>query len=407
MCGVSLRDGSEAGVGRQGGVGGGGVPPNQPVPSRHTSAPAPPRASPGSPRCGSFAESRNPPPRTTRPQPEIHLSRRHDQSYKLLFSLPLAIEHMIRGFVDGRLAGELDFARAESLATERSTPGLVRSQADMLWKVHFRGSSRYLLVQLEFQSAPERYMSVRALCYIALHYQGLIGTRERRTELAPGGLLPPALAITIYNGRQRWTAPENVFDLIEPVRGWLAERQPKLRHQVLDLRTLARQPPIAEEPNVVAWIASMELDPSGRNVMRVVREMLAVYGGPKHARLREAFREWVLGAAESWGIGDEVLEQVKSLKEAGMIYAGVEEQKEQAHREGFGRGRMEGRAEGRMEGRATLVCRQARLKFGARTAERLSRRLDDITDPEAIARIGDQIIECETGEELLARAGQG
>ena len=135
----------------------------------------------------------------------------------------------------------------------------------------------------------------------------------------------------------------------------------------------------------------MELDPSAGNVTRVVREMLAVYGGPEHARLREAFREWVLGAAESWGIADEVLEQVKSLKEAGMIYAGVEEQKEQAH----------------LEGRATLVCRQARLKFGARTAERLARLLDDIADPEAIARIGDQIIECGTGEELLARAGQG
>ena len=86
-----------------------------------------------------------------------------------------------------------------------------------------------------------------------------------------------------------------------------------------------------------------------------------------------------------------------------MIYAGVEEQKEQAHREGLGRGRMEGRA----EGRATLVCRQARLKFGARTAERLSKLLDEISDPETIARIGDQIIVCETGEELLARAGRG
>ena len=222
-----------------------------------------------------------------------------------------------------------------------------------------------------------------------------MSTRERRTELAPGGLLPPALAITIYNGRQRWTAPENIFDLIEPVRGWLAERQPKLRHQVLDLRTLARQPPIAEGPNVVAWIASMELDPSARNVTRVVREMLAVYGGPEHARLREAFREWVLGAAESWGIGEEILEEAKSLKEAGMIYAGVEEQKEQAHREGLSRGRR------------GLVSRLARQKFGARTAERLAKLLDGITDPEAVARIGDQIIECETGEELLARAGQG
>ena len=140
----------------------------------------------------------------------------------------------------------------------------------------------------------------------------------------------------------------------------------------------------------------MELDSSAANIMRVVREVLAEYRGPEHARLREAFREWILGAAETWGIEEEVLERVRSLKEAGMIYAGVEELKERAHREGLGQGRA--------EGRTTMVCRLARLKFGAGTAERLSGLLEEVSDPERIARIGDRIIECETGEELLARA---
>ena len=167
---------------------------------------------------------------------------------------------------------------------------------------------------------------------------------------------------------------------------------------MLDLRGLAGQP--APEPNVVSWIASLELDSSAGDVSRVVRQVLDAYPGSEHARLREAFREWVLGAAESWGIEAEVLERVKSLKEAGMIYAGVEELKERARNEGLGRGRVEGRA----EGRATMVCRQARLKFGSATAERLARLLDGISDPERIARIGDRIIECETGTELLSRA---
>ena len=79
-----------------------------------------------------------------------------------------------------------------------------------------------------------------------------------------------------------------------------------------------------------------------------------------------------------------------------MIYAGVEELKERAHREGLGQGHA--------EGRATMVCRLARLKFGVGTAERLSRLMEEVSDPERIARIGDRIIECETGEELLARA---
>ena len=147
---------------------------------------------------------------------------------------------------------------------------------------------------------------------------------------------------------------------------------------------------------MVSWIASLERDSSAANVSRVVGRVLEAYPGPEHARLREAFREWVLGAAESWGIEAEVLERVKSLKEAGMIYAGVEELKERARNEGIGRGRA--------EGRATMVCRLARLKFGRATAERLARLLEGISDPERIARIGDRIIECETGTELLTRA---
>ena len=279
-------------------------------------------------------------PPTTTPKPASTVSRRHDQSYKLLFSIPLAVEQLIRHFLDTDLADELDHA--------------------------------------------------------------MTATRPRRGKLAPGGLLPPTLAVTIYNGQSRWTAPADIFDLIEPVRGWLAGRQPRLRHEVLDLRERACQP--LPDTNVVSWIARLELDSSAESVSHVVREVLKEYPGVEYARLREAFREWVLGAAESWGIGEETLEQVKSLKEAEMIYAGVEELKERAHREGIGRGRAEGRRQGRAEGRATLVCRQARLKFGAETAEGLSKFLKGITDLERIARIGDRIIECETGAELLAHA---
>ena len=326
------------------------------------------------------------------------MSRRHDQSYKLLFSLPLSIEQVVRRFIHTDLADELDFERVENLATERTTPGLIRSHADLLWKIHFRGSPRYLLLPVEFQSTVDRYMAVRVLYYVAISYHGLISNRWRAIRLAPRELLPPVLAVTIYNGRKAWTAPDDVFDLIEPVQGWLSRRQPRLRHQTLDLRALARQP--LPESNVVSWIARMELDSSAENVSRVAREVLEEYPGPEHATLREAFREWVLGAAESWGIEAEVLEQVKSLKEAEMIYAGVEELKERAHRQGLG----EGRAEGHRRGRITLVCRLARLKFGAETAERLSRLLEGITDPDRICRIGDRIIECETGAELLAQA---
>ena len=112
----------------------------------------------------------------------------------------------------------------------------------------------------------------------------------------PVGLLPPTLAVTIYNGRASWAAPDDVLDLIEPVRGWLASRQPRLRHEILDLRALAAQG--ATEGNVVSWVASMELDSSAANISRVVQEVLDVYPGPEHARLREAFP-----GVDSWSGG--------------------------------------------------------------------------------------------------------
>ena len=76
----------------------------------------------------------------------------------------------------------------------------------MLWKIHFRGSSRYLLLPVEFQSATERYMSARALCHIALAYNALISAKGRRRKLAPGGMLPPTIAVTIYTAGERWAA---------------------------------------------------------------------------------------------------------------------------------------------------------------------------------------------------------
>ena len=168
--------------------------------------------------------------------------RRHDQSYKLLFALPLAVHSMIRRYVGRELADELDFDRMEALATERTTSGRIRSQADLMWRIHFKGSARYLLLSIEFQSRPDRYMAVRVLYYVAIAYHGLVGHKVRR-QLGPRGQLPPTLAVTIYNGPDRWTAADDVYDLIEPVRGWLAGRQPKLQYEVLDLQALAGHDP--------------------------------------------------------------------------------------------------------------------------------------------------------------------
>ena len=69
---------------------------------------------------------------------------------------------------------------------------------------------------------------------------------------------------------------------------------------------------------------------------------------------------------------------------------------------GVVQGQELGLAQGREFERIRLR-RQATLKFGPSTADRLADRLANLTTTEDLDRVGDWIIECESGDELLSR----
>ena len=76
--------------------------------------------------------------------------------------------------------------------------------------------------------------------------------------------------------------------------------------------------------------------------------------------------------------------------------------------EGMERGRVEGMAHGRTEGlerERALLLRQARRRFGAAVSEALSELIKGVEDPDRLAEVGDWIVDCATGGELLKRAG--
>ena len=130
------------------------------------------------------------------------MARKHDETYKLILSQRGAVEDLVRGFVGGKLAEELDFDTLEALPTDRISDDLVRRQVDTLRKIRFRGSWLYLLILLEFQSEVDHFMALRILTYTCLTYEELV----RREDLGAEGRLPPLLPITIHNGPARWRA---------------------------------------------------------------------------------------------------------------------------------------------------------------------------------------------------------
>ena len=81
--------------------------------------------------------------------------------------------------------------------------------------------------------------------------------------------------------------------------------------------------------------------------------------------------------------------------EAKVMAKGIEQ--------GVERGVRRGIAQGRAEGGAQIISRQAALRFGAATAERLAELLEGLTEQEDLDRVGDWILQCGSGDELLSR----
>ena len=82
----------------------------------------------------------------------------------------------------------------------------------------------------------------------------------------------------------------------------------------------------------------------------------------------------------------------------------VQEWEAEWHRQGFEKGLKEGMERGIEQGFAAereLLCRLATRKFGAAAGKALVRHLADIADPDHLARIGERIVDCSTGAELI------
>ncbi len=335
------------------------------------------------------------------------MARKHDETYKLIFSQRAAVEEMVRHFVGGDLADELDFDTLKALPTDRISGGLVQRQADLLWKIRFRGSWLYLLILLEFQSESDYFMALRILTYICLTYEEL----RRRKDLKAGDRLPPVLPVTIYNGRARWRAATDISKLMAPVPPPLPRYLPRARYLLLDLQRIGERDPPATD--LVTSLGSMEREPSPENLRRVMRDLTGRFRGPGFDELRRALFSWVAGAAEAWQIPKEELARIRTATEDETMYERVKEMREQVHRDGIRkgleqglkRGLQQGLQRGRAEEGRALVRRLATRKFGAQTAKQLSRVLGDNADPERLADVADAIIDCDSDAELFARVG--
>ena len=117
--------------------------------------------------------------------------------------------------------------------------------------------------------------------------------------------------------------------------------------------------------------------------------------------LREAYLAWNrVQTINRKGVGEMV--ELKTLKEAAKVYTNHMARVAAAAEE---RGEAHGRKLGEVRGVHRAYVDMARWKFGADAAERLAGLLAGVTDRLRLARLGRLLMECESGDELIAEAG--
>ena len=233
------------------------------------------------------------------------------------------------------------------------------------------------------------------LAYTALLYQRLIADGALRER----SVLPPVLPVVIYNGRQPWTVPVDVAELIASGRGGsLARYQPSQRYFLLDEGRVSG--PDLPSGNLVSALIALEANRDPARVPALLGALIALLRKQDDEALTAAFGEWVEQVLVARRFRGSVSEPLLRLEEVRTMLA---ETVQEWTAQWVEQGREEGREEGREQGQRDLLCRQAARKFDAAAASRLAASLQGVEDADRLAQVGDWIIECETADDLFAR----
>ncbi|HKV08679.1 MAG TPA: Rpn family recombination-promoting nuclease/putative transposase [Thermoanaerobaculia bacterium] len=289
----------------------------------------------------------------------------HDHGYKLLFSQPLLVEELVRGFLPGPWVDRLDFTSLQKAGSSVITDDLRERHDDVIWKVRWRDGHEehwfWIYLLLELQSTPDPFMAVRMLTYVGLLLQELI--REKKLE--PGRLLPPVLPVVLYHGKPRWRTSLHLSGLFAPAPEEVKGHLPQIRYRLLDAGQLPLHHPDLRD-NLVAALLRLETTEAREAAARVRELDLLVPAGEKE--LRRILDIWLARLFRRFPFSATIFKGKINLGSATMLEETFRDWerkiRQESLREGRREGRQEGRQEGQIEGLQKAILEMLRQRFG-------------------------------------------
>ena len=332
-----------------------------------------------------------------------------DRVYKRFYADPAVVEEIVRDFVGGAWTQELDFATLERLPAELVDPVLpVVRHADMMWRVRFRDRPLHVVLLFEFQSGPDPNMAVRIAVETGVFYRELAELRKRDPSVGEHLVVP----VVVKSFEGPWTAAQGMADWLgEGVPEELAAYAAGQGYALLDEAAEAKK--AVSVGGVVRAALALRRERDPERLSALVRELDVQLGASSVAR--DALVEWLRSQMINSGATEAEVAHLDTLREAGEMYVnqfqetfrdGLAQGVEQGLAQGLAQGVEQGLAQGVEQGVKQAHVDIARWKFGEETAERLAELLEAAGDAERVSRIGRLLVECETDEELIAKAAR-
>ena len=318
-----------------------------------------------------------------------------DPIYKRIYAFVEMVADLLRSIVPAATLEALDLRSLEKVPASYVGDDFRQRRGDTVWRVRAEGTGggwAYVLVLLEFQSKNDVTMALRVNEYTVMLCRELL-----RAKVAKRGQLPLVLPVVLYNGEYRWTAADNVRDLLVPAGSMLDAFQPSQRYLLLDLRHAKAD--YAGE--LTTGVARLEQIRTPDDLKEVAGFLAAALAGAEHEELRHAFRDWVfaLGVHMKGAADPRPPPPDLTLEDIAMTL-------EERVAEWPKQWRREGELQGIVQGRREQLRSQAEVRFGASTAQRLFASLQREDDPQRLDEIAVALVRCETGDELLRQASQ-
>jgi len=234
------------------------------------------------------------------------------------------------------------------------------------------------------------------MTYQGLLYQDLI----RQETFTPSGKLPPILPIVLYNGEKRWTAAQNVAELVERVPGGLERYRPDMAYLLLDEGAIVNDPAWSDQMrNVAAALFRLEHNRDEQDMLAVLGTLVGWLKAPEQTGLRRAFVVWIRRVLLPSRAPEMELPEFTDLQDLHEVHDMLAERIKKWPEQWEERGRQEGRQEGRREERQEAERRALEekratvrhlLAFGVLSDEQIAEATGLSVDEIAKLRIEDK-----------------